>query len=389
MNAGPMPVAVVQVLKGDMLVTLKALGTVTPIATVTVRTQIAGQLREVAFQEGRLVKAGDLLAQIDPRPYQVALQQAEAQLAKDRAALSNAQRDLERYNRLIAQNSLARQKRDSQIALVAQSKGTVQSDEAQVNAQKLNLTYARIVSPVTGRIGLRLVDAGNYVQPTDPSGIAIITQLQPISVIITLTEDGLRRVAERLHGPSKVPVAAYDRAGTTQLAAGVLDAIDNQIDLTTGTVKLKAIFHNEEGALFANQFVNVRILVESLHDVNVVPSAAIQHGADGGFVYVVRPDETVVVRTVRLGARDGQRAMIVSGLETGDNVVVDGADRLHEGTKVAIVASTDDTAAPGAQPPHTPGSGQGGGHGRGQGGGGNRGHREDGSPNRGTPGKAE
>jgi len=384
-----MPVGVAPVVKGDMLVTLKALGTVTPIATVTVRTRIAGQLGEVAFQEGQLVKEGDFLAQIDPRPYQVALEQAEAQLAKDQAALNNAQRDLARYNTLVAQNSLARQQRDSQTALVGQYKGTVQSNQAQVNAQKLNLTYARIVSPVTGRIGLRLVDAGNYVQPTDPNGIAIITQLQPISVIFTLTEDGLRRTAERLHGPTNVPVTAYDRAGTTQLAEGALEAIDNQIDLTTGTVKLRASFNNEEGALFPNQFVNVRILVESLHDVNVVPSAAIQHGAGGDFVYIVRRDDTIAARTVRLGAADGQRTMIASGLETGDNVVVDGADRLHEGAKVAIVASSDDNAEPHAEPPRTLGSGQGGGHGRGQGGGGGGGHREGGGPDRGAPAKVE
>jgi multidrug efflux system membrane fusion protein len=382
-----MPIAVAPVLKGDMLVTLKALGTVTPIAMVTVRTQIAGQLRKVAFQEGQLVEAGDFLAQIDPRPYQVALEQAEAQLAKDQAALNNAERDLDRYNTLVAQDSIARQTRDSQTALVAQSKGTVQSDEAQVKAQKLNLTYARIVSPVTGRIGLRLVDAGNYVQPTDPRGIAVITQLQPISVIFTLTEDGLRRVAERLHGPTNVPVMAFDRAGTTQLAAGALEAIDNQIDLMTGTVKFRASFSNVEGALFPNQFVNVRILVESLHDVDVVPSAAIQHGAGGDLVYVVKPNDTVAARTVRLGATDGQRTMIVSGLETGDNVVVDGADRLHEGTKVAIV--TDNADEPSAEAPHTPGSGQGGGHGRGQGGGGGHGRREGGGRDRGAPAKVE
>jgi multidrug efflux system membrane fusion protein len=383
-----MPVEVAPVIKGDMQVTLKALGTVTPMMTVTVRTQIAGQLSEVAFQEGQLVKAGDFLAQIDPRPYQVALEQADAQLAKDQAALNNAKRDLERYNSLAAQESIARQQRDSQTALVAQNKGTVQSDEAQVNAQKLNLTYARIVSSVTGRIGLRLVDAGNYVQATDPNGIAVITQLQPISVIFTLTEDGLRRVAARLHGSARVPVTAYDRAGTTQLAAGALEAIDNQIDLTTGTVKLRAIFNNEEARLFPNQFVNVQILVESLHDVNVIPSAAIQHGAGGDVVYVVRRDDTVAARTVRLGAGDGQRTMVTSGLETGDNVVVDGADRLHEGAKVAIVASTDNTAEPGTEPPRAPGSGQGGGHGRGQGGGAHR-HREGAGRDRGAPAKVE
>jgi multidrug efflux system membrane fusion protein len=268
---------------------------------------------------------------------------------------------------------------------VAQYKGTVQSDQAQVNAQKLNLIYTRIVSPAAGRIGLRLVDAGNYVQPTDPNGIALITQLQPISVIFTSTEDGVRRVAERLNRPAKVPVMAYDRAGTTQLAEGALEAIDNQIDLATGTVRLRAIFNNEEGRLFPNQFVNVRILVENLHDVNVIPSAAIQHGTGGDLAYVVRRDNTVAARTVRLGAADGQRTVIVSGLETGDNVVVDGADRLHEGTKVAVVASTDNTDERNAEPRLAPGSGQGGG----QGGGGGHGRREGGGQGRGTPAKKE
>jgi multidrug efflux system membrane fusion protein len=380
-----MPVGVAPVIKGDMLVSLKALGTVTPVVTVTVRTQIAGQLSEVAFQEGQLVKAGDFLAQIDPRPYQVALEQADAQLTKDQAALDNAQRDLQRYNTLVAQDSIARQKQVSQTALVAQYKGTVQSDEAQVNAQKLNLTYTRIVSPAAGRIGLRLVDAGNYVQPTDPNGIALITQLHPISVIFTLTEDGVRRVAERLNRPAKVPVMAYDRAGTTQLAEGALEAIDNQINLATGTVRLRAIFNNEEGRLFPNQFVNVRILVENLHDVKVMPSTAIQHGTGGDLAYVVRRDNTVAARTVRLGAADGQRTVIVSGLETGDNVVVDGADRLHEGTKVAVVASTDNTDERNAEPRLAPGSGQGGG----QGGGGGHGRREGGGQGRGTPAKKE
>jgi len=366
-----MPVGVAPVLKGDLPVTLKALGTVTPLATVTVRTQVAGQLTDVAFQEGQIVNPGDFLAQIDPRPYQVALEQAEAQLAKDQAMLHNAQRDLERYSVLVAQNSLARQRRDTQAALVAQNQGTVQSDEAQVNAQKLNLVYAHIVAPIAGRIGLRLVDPGNYVQPSDPNGIAVITQLQPISVIFTLPEDNLPVVAERLQAHAKLPVAAYDRAGTTELATGLLETSDNQMDLSTATVKLRAVFDNLQGTLFPNQFVNIRMQVKSLHDVILVPAVAVQHGVAGEFVYVVRSDDTVATQTVHLGPGDARRRMVVSGLETGDKVVVDGADSLHEGAKVAIVASADETGAAGDEPPQSRGHGrgQGGGDGRGQGGG--------------------
>jgi multidrug efflux system membrane fusion protein len=364
-----MPVGVAPVLKGDLAVTLKALGTVTPLATVTVRTQVAGQLTDVAFREGQIVNPGDFLVQIDPRPYQLALEQAEAQLAKDQAMLHNAQRDLERYSALVAQNSLARQRRDTQAAVVAQNQGTVQSDEAQVNAQKLNLVYAHIAAPLAGRIGLRLVDPGNYVQPSDPNGIAVVTQLQPISVIFTLPEDNLPVVAERLQAHAKLPVAAYDRAGITELATGLLETIDNQIDLGTASVKLRAVFDNSQGALFPNQFVNVRLLVEALHDVTLVPAVAVRHEAAGDFVYVVKPDDRVAAQTVRLGPGDAQHRMVVSGLETGDKVVVDGADSLHAGAKVVVVAFADETGAASGAPPQSRGHGrgQGGGHGQGRG----------------------
>ena len=371
LSIGPMPVGVAPVIKGDLPITLKALGTVTPLATVTVRTQIAGQLTEVAFREGQIVKVGDFLAQIDPRPYQVALHEAEARLAKNRAALHNAQRDLERYTALVAQNSLAGQTRDTQAALVVQNQATVQSDEAQIEAQKLNLIYAHIVAPIGGRIGLRFVDPGNYVQTKDPNGIAVITQLQPISVIFTLSEDNLAVIWPRLRSHAKLPVVAYGRAGRAKLATGLLDAVDNQTDLSTATVRLRAVFDNLQGSLFPNQFVNVRLEVESLHDISLVPTDAVRHGAAGDFVYVVKTDNTVATQAVHLGPRDAVRRVVISGLEPGTKVVVDGADNLHDGAKIAVVASADESGAhPGDLPePHGRGLGQGGGHGRGQGGG--------------------
>ncbi|MGA7261788.1 MAG: MdtA/MuxA family multidrug efflux RND transporter periplasmic adaptor subunit [Stellaceae bacterium] len=347
----PAPVGVSPVEKGDVPVTLSQLGTVTPLATVTVKTQISGYLVQVAFQEGQMVKKGDFLAQIDPRPYQVALEQAEAQLAKDQALLKNAQLDLQRYNTLVAQNSIAKQTRDTQVSLVAQDEATVKADQAQIDAQKLNLTYCRIVSPVTGRVGLRQVDAGNYVQNSDPNGIVVVTQLQPISVIFTLPEDNLPEVFKRWHAGAVLPVTAYDRTGATELDKGTLNTIDNQIDTTTGTVKLRAMFNNEQWILFPNQFVNVQLTVDTLHDVDIVPSSAIQRGAPGTFVYLVKPDHTVAVQKVKLGPTDGQRIAILSGLEPGESIVTDGADRLRDGAKVTIASPQPATAAAESQPP--------------------------------------
>ena len=347
---GPVPVGVATVQKGNMPVTLTGLGTVTPLATVTVKTQINGYLTEVAFQEGQMVKKGDFLAQIDPRPYQVALEQAEGQLAKDQALLKNAQLDLVRYNTLVAQNSVATQTRDTQVSLVAQDQAAIKTDQAQVNAQKLNLVYAHIVSPVTGRVGLRQVDAGNYVQTSDPNGIVIVTQLQPISVIFTLPEDNLPAVVKQLHAGASLAATAYDRTGTTELGKGHLETVDNQIDTTTGTVKLRAIFDNEQEILFPNQFVNVQLLVDTLSDADIVPTAAIQHGAPGAFVYVVKPDQTAAVRQVKLGPGDGQRIAVLDGLEPGEKVVVDGSDRLREGAKVTLAATGNSAPTPaGAQ----------------------------------------
>ena len=251
---------------------------------------------------------------------------------------------------MVAQNSIAKQTRDTQVSLVAQDEATVKADQAQIDAQKLNLTYCRIVSPVTGRVGLRQVDAGNYVQTSDPNGIVVVTQLQPISVIFTLPEDNLPEVMKRVRAGAVLPVTAYDRTGATELASGKLDTVDNQIDTTTGTVKLRAIFDNEQETLFPNQFVNVKLLVNTLHDADIVPNSAIQRGAPGTFVYVVKPDNTVAVQKVKLGPSDGQRIAILSGLEPGESVVIDGADRLRDGAKVTIAPPQPAAAAAEAPP---------------------------------------
>jgi multidrug efflux system membrane fusion protein len=362
-SGGPMPVGTAAVEKGDMPVTLSGLGTVTPLAMVTIRTQINGQLIEVAFKEGQMVNKGDFLAQIDPRPYQVALEQAQGQLAKDQALLKNSELDLTRYRTLVAQNSVARQTADTQVALVQQNRGTVQADQAQVDTQKLNLTYCRIVAPVGGRVGLRQVDPGNYVQTSDPNGIVVITQLQPISVIFTLPEDSLQAVLRSMRGGASLAATAFDRSGANRLGTGHLDTLDNQIDTSTGTVKLRAIFDNPDQTLFPNQFVNIQLLVDTLRGADLVPNSAVQRGAPGTFVYVVKPDETVAAQPVTLGPGDDKRIVVTKGLEPGQLVVTDGADRLKDGAKVRVAqnaaagaaqpegAAGTPTPAAGAQPP--------------------------------------
>src|SRR5712671_1343813 len=359
-SGGPTPVGAAAVEKDDMPVTLSGLGTVTPLAMVTIRTQINGQLIEVAFKEGQMVNKGDFLAQIDPRPYQVALEQAQGQLAKDQAVLKNSELDLTRYRTLVAQNSIARQTADTQIALVQQNRGTVQADQAQVDTQKLNLTYCRIVAPVGGRVGLRQVDPGNYVQTSDANGIVVITQLQPISAIFTLPEDSLQAVLRRMRGGTSLTATAFDRSGTNRLDTGRLDTVDNQIDTTTGTVKLRAIFDNSDQTLFPNQFVNVQLLVDTVRGADLIPNSAVQRGAPGTFVYVVKPDETVAAQPVTLGPGDDRRIVITKGLEPGQRVVTDGADRLKDGAKVRLVQSggaaqprapSGEQPAAGTQPP--------------------------------------
>jgi multidrug efflux system membrane fusion protein len=357
-SGGPMPVGTATVAKGDMPVTLNGLGTVTPLAVVTVQTQISGQLTEVAFNEGQIVQKGQFLAQIDPRPYQVALEQTQAQLAKDQATLANDRANLARYDKLVAQNSIAVQTRDTQAAQVRQDIATVAADKAAIDAQNLNLTYCHIISPVSGRVGLRQVDAGNYVTPTNlANGIVVITQIQPISTIFTLPEDSLRQVLQRTHTGARLTAIAFDRTGTTRLDSGTLETIDNQIDTTTGTVKLRAIFPNPDQILFPNQFVNVQLLVNTLRDADIVPLAAVQRGEPGTFVYVVKPDNTVTAQAITLGPDDSRNVAVTKGLQPGERVVVDGADRLKDGAKVKLVAAPAAGAAAGASS-STPPAGQ-------------------------------
>ena len=337
-SGGPMPVGTATVQKGDMPIIDNALGTVTPLATVTVQTQINGQLMELGFQEGQLVNKGDFLAQIDPRPYQVALEQAQGQLAKDQAALANSKLDLARYEKLAAQNSIATQTLDTQRATVAQNIGLVQVDQAQVDAQKLNLIYCRITSPVAGRVGLRQVDAGNFIQTSSTTGIVVVTEVQPISVIFTLPEDNLPAVLKQVHAGKTLQVTALDRAGTTEIEVGELGTIDNQIDTTTGTVKLRAMFANKAYDLFPNQFVNIKLKVDTVQGTAIVPDSAVQRGAPGTFVYLTKSDGTVAAQPVTLGPDDGTKVAVLKGLEPGQVVVVDGADRLKDGAKITVTA---------------------------------------------------
>jgi multidrug efflux system membrane fusion protein len=346
---------------GDVRVILNELGTVTPLATVTVQTQINGQLTEVGFTEGQLVKKGDFLAQIDPRPYEYLKEQYEGQLARDQGLLAQAQMDQKRYETLAQQNSIARQQAEDQVFIVQQYAGSVKQDQGLVDAQALNLAYCRIVSPITGRVGLRLVDPGNYVQTTNASGIAVITQLQPISVVFTLPEDDLPEITPQFTAGSPLIVTAYDRANLRQLAVGKVSAIDNQIDTTTGTVKVRAQFDNENNALFPNQFVNVRLLVKTLQNAVTVPTSAIQRGAPGTYVYVINADNTVSVRQVSTGAVDGNVTAINSGLSAGERVVTDGTDRLRDGVKVTVAGEGGQggqAGTPGGAPGAASGQGQ-------------------------------
>ncbi|WP_428845363.1 MdtA/MuxA family multidrug efflux RND transporter periplasmic adaptor subunit [Burkholderia thailandensis] len=334
----PQPVQVATAARGEMPVVLNALGTVTPLANVTVRTQLSGYLQSVSFQEGQIVKQGDVLAQIDPRPYQISLANAQGALARDEALLATARLDLKRYQTLLAQDSIAKQTADTQASLVKQYEGTVQIDRAAVDSAKLNLAYARITAPVSGRVGLRQVDPGNYVTPSDANGIVVITQLQPMSVIFTTSEDNLPAILKQVNAGGKLSVTAYNRNNTVPLETGALNTLDNQIDTATGTVKLRATFENRNNLLFPNQFVNTRLLVDTIRDATIVPTSAVLSGSIGQFVYVVKPDNTVTVRKVKPGPVDGERTSIVEGLAVGERVVTDGSDRLREGSAVTIPA---------------------------------------------------
>jgi multidrug efflux system membrane fusion protein len=347
-NAPPMSIVDETIKKGDINITLNALGTVTSLATVTIRSQISGYLMKNDFTEGKEVKKGDLLAEIDPRPYEATLAQAKGQLARDEALLKGAQVDLQRYQGLAAQNAVPHQTLDTQVALVGQDQGTVEADRAAVQSAEVNLNYTKIVSPVDGRVGLRQVDQGNYVTPGDTNGIVVVTQLAPISVLFTVPEDNLQAIAKRLQAGAVLPATALDRSGANKLADGTLATFDSQIDQTTGTIKLRALFPNEQRTLYPNQFVNVRLLLDTHKDVTTMSTAGIQRGVPGTFVYLINADNsTVSVRPVKLGVTDGDRVEVLSGLETGDRVVIDGADKLRDGAKIVMRNTADANNPPG------------------------------------------
>jgi len=350
-QGGPTPVVATAATQGDVDVIVNGLGTVTPLRTVAVKTRVDGELVRVLFEEGQLVKEGQLLAEIDPRPFQVQLTQAQGQLARDRALLENAKLDLERYNTLFQQDSIAKQQVDTQVSLVRQYEGAIRTDVGQVENARLQLAYARITAPVSGRVGLRQVDAGNIVHAGDTNGIVVITQLEPISVLYTVPQDLLPQLMKRLQSGDQIGVEAWDREQKAKLAAGTLASADNQVDPQTGTVKLRARFANSDRALFPQQFVNVRMKLDTLHDAIVVPPAAVQRGAQGMFVYVVQPDKTVALRPVKLGPADGQRQSITEGLQPGDMVVTDGTDRLRPGSPVDVAAARPEIKPPAEGPP--------------------------------------
>jgi len=351
-TAPPLPVTVVPAATGDMPISFTALGTVTPLASVTVQSQISGYLASVAFHEGQEVNAGDVLAQIDPRTYQAALDQAEGQLARDQAQLDGARVDLKRYAALMKQDSIAKQTYDDQSATVRQLEGTVKLDQGTVDTARVNLNYCRIVAPIAGRLGLRQIDPGNYVTPSSTTGLVVINQMRPISVIFSLPSDDLPPVMKQTRAGLTLAVAAFDRAGLTKIADGTLASFDNGIDVTTGTFKLRASFANEDEALYPNQFVNIRLTVDTLKDAVVIPVSAVQRGSPGTFVYVVQSDNTVAVRAVKLGPGAGERVAVTDGLAVGEPIVTDGADKLKQGAKVAPrPAAAQATGAPADTPP--------------------------------------
>jgi multidrug efflux system membrane fusion protein len=360
-GGGPVAVTIAPAAAGDIEVRIPALGTITPLATVTVRPQVSGILTKIAFQEGQLVKAGQFLAEIDPRPYQAALDQAKGNLRKDLALLADAKLDLKRFEELIKEDSVAQQQLDTQRSLVDQYGGTIESDQAAVQTAQINLQYTHIGAPVTGRVGLRQVDQGNYVTPGDTNGIVVVTQLQPISAIFAVPEDNVTTLMQRMQQGATLTAEAYDRGNSTKLADGQVKTVDNQIDTTTGTIKLRALFDNQDGRLFANQFVNIKLVVNVLRDQTVIPGAAVHRGAPDGvtgtFVYLVNSAESKVsVRPVSLGVIDGERVAVTKGLAPGDLVVTEGGDRLRDGAPVLLPANTPQHPQQAAGLPRKPGA---------------------------------
>jgi multidrug efflux system membrane fusion protein len=329
-------VGIAQATLGDVPITVTALGTVTPEATVSVISRVTGELHQVRFTEGQMVRRGDVLAQIDPAPFQAALAQAQGALVRDQASLADAKLDLQRYNTLVAQNSIATQIRDTQAALVKQDEGLVASDKGAVDTARLNLQWSRILSPVAGRVGIRQIDAGNQISANGTTPIAVVTQIDPIDVIFAVSEDAIPSIVRHADFGAGLPVTAYDRTGGAAIGTGSLATIDNVVDTTTGTVKGKAKFGNPTGALFPNQFVNITVLVNTLKNQVIVPTTAVRHGPSGDFVWVLQPDKTVKQTTVKTGPGTGETTSIVSGLSAGQTVVTDGGDRLRDGASVTL-----------------------------------------------------
>jgi membrane fusion protein, multidrug efflux system len=361
-GGGTSQVVAARATRGNIKVFVTGLGAVTPIYTVTVNSRVTGQLMKVQFKEGQTVQKDDLLVEIDPRPYEVQLEQAEGQLIHDEALLKDAKLDLDRYNTLIKQDAVPQQTLDAQAALVTQYQGTIKTDQSQIDNAKLNLVYCRITAPITGRVGLRLVDPGNIVQGTATTALVMITQLDPISVIFTVGEDQLPAILDKMHAGQELTVEAWDRELKNKLADGKLETIDNQIDPTTGTLKLRAVFANTNGRLFPSQFVNARLLVEQKQNITLLPNNAIQRNSQGTYVWLVNPDQTVNVRPIVVGTTEGDQSEVVSGLQPGDAVVTVGVDRLEEGGKViAEVPGENSGSGKRGGPRNGPGNGKAGG----------------------------
>lgn len=332
----PIPVAVITARRGDMPVYQDGLGNVSAFYTVTVHTRVDGQLMSVPVREGEMVRQGQMIAQVDPRPFQVQLEQAQGQMAHDQALLANAKLDMARYKTLLDEDAIPRQQYDTQVATVAQYEGNIKQDQAAIDNARLQLTYARVTAPITGRVGIRLVDPGNIVHASDSTGLFVITQIQPIAALFTIAEDNLQPVLRRLRAGATLRAEAWNRDKSKQLAVGRVLTVDNQIDPTTGTTRLKAVYDNRDGALFPNQFVNIRLLVDTLHGQVIIPEAAVQRGAEGTFVYVVTPQNKAQVRKVNTGITEANNVTVRSGVNAGDRVVIDGAEKLQNGSEVRI-----------------------------------------------------